>query len=92
MLKSHCKNSITVSWIQKSCIVYIRACMEQNYPRGFHKKDGKVIRVSGEIPEDGPIPSYLVSGPDLLDPGDASSWEDRVRCRGDRAQVGGRSK
>ena len=46
--------------------------------RGFHEKDGKVIRVSGEIPEDGPIPSYLVSGPDLLDPGDASSWEDRV--------------
>ena len=41
-------------------------------------KDGKVIRVSGEIPEDGPIPSYLADDPDLLDPGDASSWEDRV--------------
>jgi hypothetical protein len=40
--------------------------------------DGKVIRVRGEIPEDGPIPSYLACGPDLLDPGDASSWEDRV--------------
>jgi hypothetical protein len=26
---------------------------------GFHKEDGKVIRVSSEIPEDGPIPSYL---------------------------------
>ena len=45
---------------------------------GFHEKDGKVIWVSGEILKDGPIHSYLVSGPDLLDPGDASSWEDRV--------------
>jgi hypothetical protein len=44
----------------------------------FSKKDGKVIRVSGEISEDGPIPSYLVSGPDLLDPEHASSWEDGV--------------
>ena len=34
----------------------------------FHEEEGKVIRVSGEIPQDGPIPSYLVSGPDLLDP------------------------
>ncbi len=42
---------------------------------GFHEEDGKVIRV---IPEDGPIPSYLACGPDWLDPGDASSWEDRV--------------
>ncbi len=47
---------------------------------GFHEEDGKVVRVRGEIPEDGPIPSYLACGPDLLDPppGDASSWEDRV--------------
>ena len=45
---------------------------------GFHEEDGKVIRVSGEIPEDRPIPSYLACGPDWLDPGDASSWEDRV--------------
>ncbi len=37
-----------------------------------------MIRVHGEIPEDGPIPSYLVCGPDLLDPGNASSREDRV--------------
>ena len=37
-----------------------------------------MIRVRGEIPEDGPIPSYLACGPDLLDPGDASSWEDSV--------------
>ncbi len=36
---------------------------------GFHEKDGKVLRVSGEIPEDGPIPSYLICGPDLPDPG-----------------------
>ena len=33
---------------------------------GFHEKDSKVIRVSGEIPEDWPIPSYLACGPDLL--------------------------
>ena len=46
---------------------------------GFHEEDGKVIRVSGgEIPEDGAIPSYLACGLDLLDPGDTSSWEDRV--------------
>ncbi len=45
---------------------------------GFHEEDGKVIRVRGEIPEDGPIPCYLACGPNLLDPGDASSWEDRV--------------
>ena len=37
-----------------------------------------MILVRGEIPEDGPIPSYLACGPDLLDPGDTSSWEDRV--------------
>ena len=30
LLGSHCKNSITVSYIQKSRIIYIRACMEQN--------------------------------------------------------------
>ena len=48
---------------------------------GFHEEDGKVIRVRGEIPEDGPIPSDLVCGPDLLDPEDASSWEDRVAVR-----------
>jgi hypothetical protein len=56
---------------------------------GFHEEDGKVIRVRGEIPEDVSIPSYLVCGPDLLDPGDAYSWEDRVAVRGDRARVGG---
>ena len=38
---------------------------------GFVKQDGEVIRIRGEIPEDGPIPSYLVCGPDLLDPGNA---------------------
>ncbi len=48
---------------------------------GFHEEDGKVIRVRGEIPEDGPISSYLVCGPDLLDTGDANSWEDRVAVR-----------
>jgi hypothetical protein len=35
-------------------------------------------RVRGEVPEIGPIPSLLVRGPDLRDPRDASSWEDRV--------------
>ena len=45
---------------------------------GFHEEDGKVFRVRGEIPEDGPISSYLACGPDLLGPGDASSWEERV--------------
>ena len=29
---------------------------------GFHEEDGKAIRVSGRIPEDGPIPSYIASG------------------------------
>ena len=48
---------------------------------GFHEEDGKVIRVCGEIPEDRPLPSYLVCGPDLLDPGDASSLEDWVAMR-----------
>ena len=60
---------------------------------GFHEKDGKVIRVRGEIPEDGPIPtSYLACGPDLLDPGDASSWEDRaaVGIEHRSGKVGGR--
>ena len=48
---------------------------------GFDEEDGEVIRVRGKIPEDGPILSYLVCGPDLLDPGNASSWEDRVVVR-----------
>ena len=34
---------------------------------GFHEEDGKVIRVRGEIPEDGLIPNYLACGPNLLD-------------------------
>ncbi len=43
------------------------------------EEDSEVIRVRGEVPEYGPIPSLLVRGPDLLDPTiDASSWEDRV--------------
>ncbi len=61
---------------------------------GFHEEDGKAIRVSGEIPaEDGPIPSYLASGPDWLDPGDASSWENRVAVGIEHrlGEVGGRS-
>ena len=33
----------------------------------FHEEDGKVIRVRGEIPEDGLIPNYLACGPNLLD-------------------------
>jgi hypothetical protein len=37
-----------------------------------------VIRVRGEVPEDGPIPSLFPLGPDLLDPRDASGWKDRV--------------
>ena len=46
---------------------------------GFDEKDSEVIRVRGEVPEDGPmIPSLFSRGPDLLDPRDASSWEDRV--------------
>ncbi len=51
-----------------------------------------MIRVRGEIPEDGPIPSYLACDPDLLDPGYASSWEDRVAVGiEDRSgKVGGR--
>jgi hypothetical protein len=36
-------------------------------------------RVRGDVSEDGSIlPSLLVRGPGLLDPRDASSWEDRV--------------
>ena len=59
---------------------------------GFDEEDSEVIRVRGEIPEDGPIPSYLACGPDLLDPGDASSWEDRVAVGIERrsGKVGGR--
>ena len=45
---------------------------------GFDEKDSEVIRARGEVPEDGPIPSLFVCGPDLLDPRDVSSWEDRV--------------
>ncbi len=40
LLKVHCKNSITVSSTQKSCIVYIRACVEQNYPAAKCGKSG----------------------------------------------------
>ena len=37
-----------------------------------------MIRVCGEVPEDGPIPSLFSRGPDLLDPReDASSTEIR---------------
>jgi hypothetical protein len=45
---------------------------------GFDEEDSEVIRVRGEVPEDGPIPSLFSRGPDLLDPRDTSSWEDRV--------------
>ncbi len=46
---------------------------------GFDEEDNsEVIRVRGEVHEDGPIPSLFARGPDLLDPRDASSWEDRV--------------
>ena len=50
----------------------------------------KMARCSGS--EDGPIPSYLACGPDLLDPGDASSWEDRdaVGIEHRSGKVGGR--
>jgi len=37
-------------------------------PSDFDEEDSEVIRVRGEVPEDGPIPSLLVRGPDLLDP------------------------
>ena len=42
------------------------------------EEDSEVIRVRGEVPEDGPIPSLFSRGLDLLDPRDASTWEDRV--------------
>ena len=46
---------------------------------GFDEEDCEVIRVRGDVSEDGSIlPSLLVRGPGLLDPRDASSWEDRV--------------
>ncbi len=45
---------------------------------GFDKEDGEVIRVCGEIPEDGPIPSYLVCG-----------WGTELGC-GYRGQLNGR--
>jgi hypothetical protein len=50
-----------------------------------------VIRVHGEVPEDGPIPSLFSRDPDLLDPRDASSWEDRVAVRVEHrsGEVGG---
>ena len=62
-------------------------------PSGFDEEDSEVIRVRGEVPEDGPIiPSLLVRGPDILDPRDDSSWEDRVTVGvEDRSgEVGGR--
>ncbi len=37
-----------------------------------------MIRVRGEVPEDGPIPSLFVRNLDLLDPRDTSSWEERI--------------
>ena len=51
-----------------------------------------MIRVSGEVPEDGPISSLFSRGPDLLDPGDAGSWEDRVAVGVEHrsGKVGGR--
>ena len=42
-------------------------------PSDFDEEDSEVIRVRGEVPEDGPIPCLLVRGPD---PRDASSWKD----------------
>ena len=40
---------------------------------GFDEEDSEVIRVRGEVPEDGPIPSLFARGPeDLLDSRDAS--------------------
>ena len=52
----------------------------------------EVIRVRVEVPEYGQIPSLLVHGPDLLDPKDASSWEDRVTVGVENrsGEVGGR--
>jgi len=56
------------------------------------EEDSEVIRVRGEVPEDGPIPSLFSRGPDLLDPRDASSWEDRVAVGVEHrsGEVGGR--
>ena len=45
---------------------------------GFDEEDSEVIRVRGEVPEDGSIPRLFSRGPDLLDPRDASSWEDNA--------------
>ncbi len=58
----------------------------------FDEEDSEVIRVRGEVPEDGPIPSLFTRGPDLLDPRDASSWEDRVAVGVEHrsGEVGGR--
>ena len=54
----------------------------------------EVIRVRGEVPENGPIPSLLVHSPDFLDPRDASSWEDRVTVGVENrsGEVGGRGR
>ena len=59
---------------------------------GFDEKDSEVIRVRGEVPEDGSIPSLLVRGPDFLNPRDASSWDDMVTVRVENrsGEVGGR--
>ena len=59
---------------------------------GFDEEDSEVIRVRGEVPEDGPIPSLFSRGPDLLDPRDASSWEERVAVGVEHrsGEVGGR--
>ncbi len=54
---------------------------------GFDEEDSEVIRVHGEVPEDGPIPS-------LLDQRDASSWEERVAVGVEHrsGEVGGRGR
>ena len=61
---------------------------------GFDEEDSEVIRVRGEVPEDGPIPSLFSRGRDLLDPRDAGRREDRVAvgiadCHIDVSPVGG---
>jgi hypothetical protein len=90
LLKTHCKNSITVCYTQKSCVVYIKACLEQNYPaRHLPQRNvgrAKIIlhpRMGGHcvVPRNGP--AYL--GTIMVEDGPAWRFLDDVTIQLDNA-------
>ena len=56
---------------------------------GFDEEDSEVVRVRGEVPQNGLIPSLFVRGPDLLNPRDAAVQLGGEGYNGGREQVGG---